>query len=187
MKFLRSSSCNPDKESLIFFQGIIFLDLKSHTTYSHSNDNLWGEADWPKNGWAGSVSTPAPIVDVLSLGLESKVGARLGVVGSTARSPNITRSGKDFGRGVGLGVPGYSGMGAWGWGWEEWEDGVVDPPATVENVHTKAMAAHPLRPLFLVGSDNTHVYLWEVSDYLARSLSHDCDMYPLSPLNQLTL
>jgi hypothetical protein len=57
-------------------------------------------------------------------------------------------------------------MGAWG-GWEDWEDvdGCVDPLATVENVSTRALAAHPLRPLFLVGSNNTHIYLWEVSPF----------------------
>lgn len=60
-------------------------------------------------------------------------------------------------------MPGYGGMGAWG-GWEDWEDvdSFVDPIATVDNVSTKALAAHPSQPLFLVGSNNTHVYLWEV-------------------------
>ncbi|CAI5525634.1 unnamed protein product [Closterium sp. Naga37s-1] len=67
--------------------------------------------------------------------------------------------------GVGMGIPGYGGIGAWGLGWEDLEDaeeGYVDPPATAESVAGRALAAHPLRPFFLVGSTNTHVYLWQV-------------------------
>lgn len=70
-----------------------------------------------------------------------------------------------------FGVPGYAGIAASGLGWGEQEDfeEFKDPPATVENIRTRALSSHPSKPLFLVGSSNTHVYLWEVS-YLTLKL-----------------
>ena len=115
------------------------------------------QAEWPRNSWAGPVATP---------------GSGLRSFGPSAVAP--PKAGKEASKsgGVPFGMPGYGGMGAWG-GWEDWEDvdSFVDPVATVDNVSTKALAAHPSQPLFLVGSNNTHVYLWEV-----RSLpsSHSC-------------
>jgi hypothetical protein len=115
------------------------------------------QAEWPRNSWAGPVATPGS-------------GSRS--FGPSAVAP--PKAGKEASKsgGVPFGMPGYGGMGAWG-GWEDWEDvdSFVDPIATVDNVSTKALAAHPSQPLFLVGSNNTHVYLWEV-----RSLpsSHSC-------------
>ncbi|KAK1376621.1 DmX-like protein 2 [Heracleum sosnowskyi] len=63
--------------------------------------------------------------------------------------------------GVGLGS--RKGIGSSGLGWEiqeEFEE-FLDPPATVENIRTRALSSHPSRPLCLVGSSNTHTYLWE--------------------------
>ncbi|CAA7044358.1 unnamed protein product [Microthlaspi erraticum] len=37
----------------------------------------------------------------------------------------------------------------------------VDPPPTVETVITRAFSSHPTMPLFLVGSSNTLIHLWE--------------------------
>uniref|UniRef100_A0A1J3IBJ8 DmX-like protein 1 n=1 Tax=Noccaea caerulescens TaxID=107243 RepID=A0A1J3IBJ8_NOCCA len=37
----------------------------------------------------------------------------------------------------------------------------VDPPPTVETVITRAFSSHPTLPLFLVGSSNTLIHLWE--------------------------
>lgn len=46
-------------------------------------------------------------------------------------------------------------------GWDV-EDHLIDPPATVKNTISRAFSCHPSRPFFLVGSANTHIYLWEV-------------------------
>ena len=77
---------------------------------------------------------------------------------------SLARPGRDLTGGGAFGIPGYAGIGASGLGWEMQEDfeEFVDPPATVENISTRAFSSHPSRPFFLVGSINTHVYLWEV-------------------------
>lgn len=133
-------------------KGLIFADTNSREAFSSSLENLWADSHWPKNGWAGSVSTPPPATpppSSLSRPQTSPYG----------QFPSETGMG-----GLGMGIPGYGGIGAWGLGWEDLEDaqeGYVDPPATLANVDSRALAAHPLRPLFLAGSNNTHVYLWE--------------------------
>ena len=71
---------------------------------------------------------------------------------------------RDLTGGAAFGIPGYAGIGASGLGWDtqgEFEE-VVDPPPTVENISTRAFSSHPSRPIFLAGSSNTHIYLWEV-------------------------
>lgn len=121
-------------------QGLIFVDLFTEEKYESTVDSLWGELAWPRGGWAGSVATPPA---ACLPGAKERIGS----------------SG-------GMDIAGYGGIGAWGLGWEDLEDmreGYVDPPATADSVFCRALASHPLRPLFLVGSDNTHVYLWEVS------------------------
>ena len=77
---------------------------------------------------------------------------------------SLARPGRDLTGGGAFGIPGYAGIGASGLGWGEQEDfdESIDPPATIENVRTRALSCHPSRPFFLVGSSNTHVYLWEV-------------------------
>lgn len=77
---------------------------------------------------------------------------------------SLARPGRDLTGGGAFGIPGYAGIGASALGWGEQEDfdEYIDPPATIENVRTRALSRHPSRPFFLVGSSNTHVYLWEV-------------------------
>ncbi|KAF8395631.1 hypothetical protein HHK36_019581 [Tetracentron sinense] len=116
-------------------KGIIFFKWKDEAPFRDQSDYIWSAADWPQNGWAGLESTPI----------------------RTVVSPGGLTDGGAFG------IPGYAGIGASGLGWgiqEDFEE-FVDPPATVENVRTGALSSHPSRPLFLVGSSNTHVYLWE--------------------------
>lgn len=121
-------------------------------------------ADWPQKGWAGSESTPAPTCVSAGVGLGSKKGAHLGLGGATVGVGPSARPSKDFtGEGASR-IPGYAGIGASKLGWEiqqDFED-LVDSPATVENISTKALSSHPLKPFFLVGSNNTHIYLWKV-------------------------
>lgn len=79
---------------------------------------------------------------------------------------SLARPGRDLTGGLAFGIPGYAGIGASALGWETQDDfeDYVDPPATVENISTRAFSSHPLRPFFLVGSSNTHIYLWEVGN-----------------------
>ena len=78
---------------------------------------------------------------------------------------SLAKPGRDLTGGGAFGIPGYAGIGASGFGWGEPEgfEDFVDPPATLENIHSRALSRHPSLPLFLVGSSNTHVYLWEVN------------------------
>ncbi|KAF6136184.1 hypothetical protein GIB67_001593 [Kingdonia uniflora] len=125
-------------------KGILFFNLKDEEPYK-GQSYTWSGADWPQNGWAGSESTPMPTFVSPGIGLGSKKGAHLGLGGAT----------------VGLGS--YAGNTSPGLGWgtqEEFEE-FVDPPATVDNIRTRALSSHPSRPFFLAGSSNTHVYLWE--------------------------
>ncbi|XP_009375416.2 uncharacterized protein LOC103964230 isoform X1 [Pyrus x bretschneideri] len=144
-------------------KGIIFFNWKNDMPFRDQSDYIWSLADWPPNGWAGSQSTPAPTCVSPGVGLGSKKGAHLGLGGATVGVGSFARPGRDLTGGGAFGVPGYAGMGASGLGWETQEDfeELVDPPATVENANTRAFSSHPSRPFFLVGSSNTHIYLWE--------------------------
>lgn len=125
---------------------------------------MWAKADWPQNGWAGSESTPAPTCVSPGVGLGSKKGVHLGLGGATVGVDSSAWPSRDLTGGGAFGIPGYAPSGL---GWEiqqDFED-FVDPPATLENISTKALSSHPMRPFFLVGSSNTHIYLWEVSKY----------------------
>lgn len=137
-------------------QGLMYLDLHTRGPFTVSSDSTLDQGKWPRSSWAGAVSTPGS-----SMKSQRSSSVSLGGAAGSASS----KSGKDAVKmgGVAFGMPGYGGMGAWG-GWEDWEDvdSVVDPIATVDNVRTKTLAAHPSQPIFLVGSNNTHVYLWEV-------------------------
>lgn len=127
-------------------KGIHFFHWEEEVGLRDKSDYIWSEADWPHNGWAGSESTPVPTCVSPGVGLGMKKGAHLGLGGAT------------------VGIPGYGGsMGASGLGWEIQEDfeEFVDPPATVDKISTRAFSSHPSRPMFLVGSSNTHIYLWE--------------------------
>lgn len=159
------NSCCPEQVVVSSSRkGLLYFDLNTGKSFSIMESNLWSLAEWPRNGWANSESTPIPTFVSPGVGLKSREGPSLGLGGATVGSGMLTNVGKESSfKGAGVGIPGYGGVGAWGLGWEGWEDfdGVIDPLATMENVNTQAMDSHPLRPLFLVGSRNTHVYLWE--------------------------
>ena len=147
------------------------MDLLTHDPYPPSRDTLWGDSYWPKGGWAGSIPTShSPLLTPRTPkggGLQKKAWGKAGAGrGWGVPGPGAGASIDDFGTGgLEMGIPGYGGIGAWGLGWEDWEDaaeGYVDPPATCQNVMSRTLASHPLRPYFLVGSNNTHIYLWEV-------------------------
>nr|GLL40532.1 uncharacterized protein LOC109185807 [Ipomoea trifida] len=142
-------------------KGILFFNWEDGLPYEEKSDYVWADADWPCNGWAGSEATPIPTSVSPEVGLGKK-GTVLGLGGATIDVGLLTRPGKDFTGSGTFGVPGYAGISSGlGWGIQEDFDECVDPPATVENVRTRALSTHPSRPLFLVGSSNTHVYLWE--------------------------
>lgn len=132
--------------------------------FSSEADLLWTKADWPQNGWAGSESTPAPTCVSPGVGLGSKKGVHLGLGGATVGMGSSAWPSRDLTGGGALGALGYARIGASGLGWETQQDfeDFVDPPATLENTSTRAFSSHPMRPYFLVGSSNTHIYLWEV-------------------------
>nr|DAD17949.1 TPA_asm: hypothetical protein HUJ06_019412 [Nelumbo nucifera] len=144
-------------------KGISFFNWKDEEPLDVQTDYIWSEADWPKNGWAGSESTPIHTFVSPGVGLGRKKGAHLGLGGAVVGLSSLSKPGRDMTGGGAFGIPGYAGIGASGFGWgiqEDFED-FVDPPATVENISTRALSSHPLKPFFLVGSRNTHVYLWE--------------------------
>lgn len=145
-------------------QGIVFFNWEDGVLDRYKAECIWGEADWPHNGWAGSESTPVPTYISSGVGLGSKKGMHLGLGGATIGAGSLARPGGELTGGGAFGIPGYAGMGASSldWGLQESFDEFLDPPATVDNVRTGAFASHPCRPLFLVGSSNTHIYLWEV-------------------------
>ncbi|KAL6982121.1 hypothetical protein U1Q18_023737 [Sarracenia purpurea var. burkii] len=148
---------------LYLIQGIIFFNWEDGLPVREYSNYIWAEADWPQNGWAGSESIPVPTCVSPGIGLGSKEGAHLGLGGATIGVGSLARPGKDLTGGGAFGIPGYAGMGASGLGWgiqEDFEE-FVDLPATVENINARAFSSHPSRPFFLVGSSNTHIYLWE--------------------------
>lgn len=157
------------KQVLIKFylnQGIIFFNWEDGMSFSDQSDYIWSEADWPQNGWAGFESTPVPTCVSPGVGLGSEKWSHLGLGGATVGVGSLARPGRDFTGGA-FGIPGYAGIGAAGLGWEIQQDfeEIVDPPPTIENISTRAFSSHPSRPFFLVGSSNTHIYLWEVRNF----------------------
>lgn len=134
-------------------KGLLFFKWEDGLTCGNKAYNVWAEADWPHNGWAGSESTPIPTCVSPGVGLGSKKGTHLGLGGATLGT--VARPT--------FGLPGYANTGgsSLGWGVQEDFDDFLDPPATVDTVRTRAFSTHPSRPFFLVGSSNTHIYLWE--------------------------
>ncbi|CAN8284476.1 unnamed protein product [Cochlearia groenlandica] len=129
-------------------KGINFFNIEDGGSCDDQSDYIWSDADWPHNGWANSESTPVPTCVSLGVGLGDKKGAHLGLGGATVGFGSLSQNTR-------LGVSGL--------GWETQEDfeQLVDPPPTVDTVITRAFSSHPTMPLFLVGSSNTHIYLWE--------------------------
>ncbi|KAK7381980.1 hypothetical protein VNO80_00582 [Phaseolus coccineus] len=159
-----NSTCQQEAAVASNRKGIMFFHLEDEIPHSgKSNDLLWATADWPQNGWAGSESTPTPTCVSPGVGLGSNKGAHLGLGGATVGVDSSTWPSNDLTGGGVLGMLGYADIGASRLGWEiqqDFED-FVDPPATLDNISTRALSSHPMRPFFLVGSSNTHIYLWE--------------------------
>ncbi|CAL4956245.1 unnamed protein product [Urochloa decumbens] len=144
-------------------KGLVFFNWSEKKHYKKFPEYVWSGSDWPLDGWAGCESTPTPTFISSGVGLGRKKGSQHGSGGATIGLGSLAKPGRDLTGGGAFGIPGYAGIGASGFGWgepEEFED-FVDPPATLENIHSRALSRHPLLPLFLVGSSNTHVYLWE--------------------------
>ncbi|KAJ0961112.1 hypothetical protein J5N97_000927 [Dioscorea zingiberensis] len=149
--------------SFQIYLGLLFFNWKVEKPFQEQADYIWSESDWPKSGWAGCESTPIPTFVSTGVGLGGKKGVHLGLGGATTGYGPLARPGRDLTGGGAFGIPGYAGIGASGLGWGEQEDftDYVDPPATVENIRSCALSSHPSKPFLLVGSSNTHVYLWE--------------------------
>ncbi|XP_055817097.1 uncharacterized protein LOC129886437 isoform X2 [Solanum dulcamara] len=111
-------------------KGLLFFKWEDGLPCGNKADNVWAEADWPHNGWAGSESTPVPTCVSPGVGLGSKKGTHLGLGGATVGTGFMARPT--------FGLPGYANMGgsSLGWGVQEDFDEFLDPPATVENVRT---------------------------------------------------
>ncbi|KAJ4825828.1 hypothetical protein Tsubulata_029099 [Turnera subulata] len=144
-------------------KGIVFFSWEDGRPYADQSNYIWSDADWPQNGWAGAESTPVPTCVSPGVGLGSKKGTHLGLGGATIGLGSSARPKSNLNGNGAFGIPGYAGMGAssLGWGVQEEFEELVDRPATVENISTRALSSHPSRPFFLVGSSNTHIYLWE--------------------------
>ncbi|KAJ0258188.1 Transducin family protein / WD-40 repeat family protein [Hirschfeldia incana] len=138
-------------------KGIIFFNQEDGGPCYDQSNYIWSDADWPHNGWANSESTPVPTRVSLGVGLGDKKGAHLGLGGATVGDFSLSKPGKSHR------VPAFTGLGVSGLGWQTQEDfeQLIDPPPTVETVIASAFSSHPTMPLFLVGSSNTHIYLWE--------------------------
>jgi len=136
-------------------QGINFFHWGDGLTSRDLSRYIWTDADWPQNGWAGTDSTPVPTCVSPGIGLASDRGPHLGLGGATVGVGSQTRGGRD--------LASYGGL---GWGIQGDFDNSIDPPATLDNINARTLASHPLRPFFLVGSYNTHIYLWEVCDFI---------------------
>ncbi|KAL3517308.1 hypothetical protein ACH5RR_024210 [Cinchona calisaya] len=144
-------------------KGIIYFNWEDGLPCGDGSRYIWADVDWPQRGWAGSESTPVPTCVYPGVGLGSRKGAHLGLGGATVGAGHLAKSCSELKDGRAFGVPVYSGLGisSLGWGIQEDFEEFIDPTPTAGSVNTSSFSAHPSRPLFLVGSSNTHVYLWE--------------------------
>lgn len=156
-------------------KGLVFFNWYDKQQGKKPAEYIWSGSDWPSDGWACSESTPTttPTSAFISpsVGLSRRRGSHLGSDGATIGLGSLAKPGRDLTGGGAFGIPGYAGIGASGFGWgepDEFED-FIDPPATLENIHSRALSRHPSLPLLLVGSSNTHVYLWEFGKDSARA------------------
>lgn len=139
-------------------KGINFFHWGDTLTSPDLSHYIWSKSDWPRNGWAGTDSTPVPTCVSPGVGLASDKGSHLGLGGATVGVGSQTRAGKD--------LTSYTGL---GWEIQDDFDNSIDPPATLDNINAKTLASHPSRPFFLVGSYNTHIYLWEFGEEKAAA------------------
>ncbi|KAJ4797154.1 transducin family protein / WD-40 repeat family protein [Rhynchospora pubera] len=144
-------------------KGLLFFDWTDGQHHNDEADYLWSESDWPVNGWAGYESTPVPTCISPGIGQGSKRDTHLGLGGAATSLGTLAKPGREMTGGGAFGIPGYAGIGAASlvWGQHDEFDVFSDRPPTAENVQSCALSHHPSRPLLLVGSCNTHVYLWE--------------------------
>ncbi|GAB2291128.1 hypothetical protein Dimus_025386 [Dionaea muscipula] len=147
-------------------KGIVFFNWNDGLPVRNQSGYMWSEADWPRNGWAGIEPMPVSTSVSPGIGIVDTNESRVGLAVATVGLGSVVRPGRDFTGGGAFGIPGYAGIGATGLGWQIQEDfDLVDRPATLETVSAKALATHPSRPLFLVGSSYTqNIYLWEFGE-----------------------
>uniref|UniRef100_A0ACD5VM29 Uncharacterized protein n=1 Tax=Avena sativa TaxID=4498 RepID=A0ACD5VM29_AVESA len=155
-------------------KGLVFFNWSDKQHDKKPAEYIWSGSDWPSDGWACSESTrtPTPAATLISPSVRlGRRGSHLDSDGATIGVGSLAKPGRDLTGGGAFGIPGYAGIGASGFGWgepDEFED-FVDPPATLENIHSRALSRHPSLPFLLVGSSNTHVYLWEFGKDSARA------------------
>ncbi|XP_048563439.1 uncharacterized protein LOC125543966 isoform X2 [Triticum urartu] len=152
-------------------KGLVFFNWYGNQQDKKSAEYILSGSEWPSDGWACPETTPAATLISPSVGPGRRRGSHLGSDGANIGVGSLVKPGRDLTGGGAFGIPGYAGIGASGFGWgepDEFED-FVDPPATLENIHSRALSRHPSLPLLLVGSSNTHVYLWEFGKDSARA------------------
>ncbi|CAM8911029.1 unnamed protein product [Rhodiola kirilowii] len=119
-------------------KGILFFQWNDGSHVVDQREYLWSEADWPHHGWAKSIS------DSSDTSIDGK-----NVIDAAGSGSSPAKFERDKGQNKGHYLS-----------WDV-EDLLIDSPATVNNTISRAFSSHPSRPFFLVGSANTHIYLWE--------------------------
>ncbi|CAM8917671.1 unnamed protein product [Rhodiola kirilowii] len=119
-------------------KGILFFHWNDGSHVVDQREYLWSEADWPHHGWAKSIS------DSSDTSIDGK-----NVIDAAGSGSSPAKFERDKGQNKGHYLS-----------WDV-EDLLIDSPATVNNTISRAFSSHPSRPFFLVGSANTHIYLWE--------------------------
>lgn len=144
-------------------KGLCFFNYKSDQNFRKHDEYLWLGSDWPQNGWGGCESKLGSSYVSGGIGLRSKSEAHLGFGDGAIDFNSLSGPERCPTIGDPFESPGYARIGASSLSWYEQEefDEFTDPPATVTNVSSQALSRHPCRPFLLVGSINTHIYLWE--------------------------
>ncbi|KAI4369823.1 hypothetical protein MLD38_018227 [Melastoma candidum] len=142
-------------------KGIIFCNMGDGFPCDQRNSKMW-EAEWPPHTWADSDMTSVSSSISPSKGNGNIRGVHLQVGGSTSMVSLRSADGSDRtgGGAVGSPIAAETGTSISGWHVQEDEE-FVEESATVDNVRSRALSSHPSLPYFLVGSSNTHIYLWE--------------------------
>ena len=150
-------------------QGLVYVDLLSGSpNLSPHPDTLWGSAVWPVDCFAAPTPSHPPPPSAFLHSLSFRTPHSHSFSANHSRPAHDMAFGSQPAMGGGASGVGYGGaIGAWGLGWEDAEDaqeGFIDPPPVFDSVAARALASHPLRPFFLAGCTNTHVYLWKVRE-----------------------